>query len=160
MRPPRAVEESQFIDRCTKCADCITACPHDAIIKAPERFRSAAGTPMINPSDAPCLMCQDTPCVAACPTGALIPTMPLRMAEAQIRTHDCLAHTGQACSVCVEHCPVPGAISLVENAPSIDTDRCTGCGVCHFVCPAPTNAIAILPLAQRPKAEPTTERRE
>ena len=154
MRPPGAVAEPQFLDRCTRCGDCLTACPHDAIVNAPERSRRAEDTPMIDPSIAPCYMCDETPCIPACETGALLPTAPLKMADAQVKRPDCLAHMGQACSVCVGHCPVPGAISLVDAKPVIDADRCTGCGVCHFVCPAPNKAIMILPLRDRPKAPP------
>ncbi|MBK6940249.1 MAG: 4Fe-4S dicluster domain-containing protein [Planctomycetes bacterium] len=60
---------------------------------------------------------------------------------AVIRVWKCLAHTGGFCSVCVEHCPVAGAITLEHGKPRIALDRCTGCGVCIDACPAPEPAI-------------------
>ena len=40
------------------------------------------------------------------------------------------------------------------SSPVIHGDRCTGCGVCHYVCPAPNKAIMIMPLPQRPVDTP------
>ena len=35
----------------------------------------ALGTPYFNARDVPCEMCDDIPCVKACPTGALDPAL-------------------------------------------------------------------------------------
>lgn len=59
----------------------------------------------------------------------------------RIVTRNCLAWNRSFCSTCVERCPVPGAIRLMANMPQIVTDRCTGCGLCAQVCPAPETAI-------------------
>lgn len=151
-RPPGAVDEASFLAGCTRCGDCLTACPHQAITLAPERLRAAAGTPMIAPAEAACQACPDTPCITACvpavlqrAAGAPVPVM----ATARIVTTDCLAHQGTTCVSCVERCPVPGAIALVGGRPVIDAAVCVGCGVCAHVCPAPRSAVAILPLAVR-----------
>ncbi|HAV14459.1 MAG TPA: hypothetical protein DCX06_13360, partial [Opitutae bacterium] len=45
------------------------------------------------------------------------------------------------CSVCKERCPESGAIVSERGIPRIIADKCTGCNICHNVCPAPTNAI-------------------
>lgn len=45
------------------------------------------------------------------------------------------------CAVCVERCPVPGAITMQGSAPVIDDARCDGCGRCVEVCPAPFRAL-------------------
>jgi ferredoxin-type protein NapG len=29
-------------------------------------------------------------------------------------------------------------------------EACTGCGVCQFVCPAPHNAVLLMPVPERP----------
>ena len=129
---------------------CIEACPHDAIGLAPERFGKAAGTPYIEPLAAACWMCPDTPCVSVCEPGVLSPHLPKKMADAVIQEHDCLAHQNTSCSVCLEQCPVEGAIIFDNNVPIIDQETCTGCGVCQHVCPAPVNAVLILPLPNRP----------
>lgn len=150
VRPPGAVDEAVFLNRCTRCDLCAIACPHDAIIKAPARFRTSADTPMIDPAQSPCLMCEDMPCIAACPEQALVLQALGPIAEARILDYNCLAHQGSFCSVCHEHCPVPDAITVVAGRPTVNFESCTGCGICHHVCPAPTNAIAIMPLNSRP----------
>ncbi|TVQ62272.1 MAG: 4Fe-4S dicluster domain-containing protein [Phycisphaerales bacterium] len=150
LRPPGAIEETTFLDGCTRCAACIEACPHDAIINAPDRFRVAAGTPMIDPVRQPCRMCEDTPCVTACEPGVLRKDLPVVMGVARISPVTCLAHQNSFCTVCSEHCPVEGAIEIVNGRPRIVEATCTGCGVCQHVCPAPENAILLMPLAHRP----------
>ena len=152
IRPPGAPDEPTFLARCTKCDRCAQACPHDAIIHAPARFRHAAGTPMIDPARSPCRMCDDFPCVTACPERALLPQLIGKIASARILDYNCLAHQGSFCTVCSEQCPEADAIVLSESRPTIDDARCTGCGICHHVCPAPTNAVAMMPLVARPAA--------
>jgi ferredoxin-type protein NapG len=149
-RPPGAVDEVSFLIGCTRCNECISACPVSAIVHAPARFREAAGTPMIDPYTSACIMCEDTPCIAACKPGVLRADQPRKMGVAWIQTMACLAHTGSFCTVCSERCPVPGAIEVTAGKPVIRADVCTGCGVCAGVCPAPTNAIVVMPLADRP----------
>ncbi|TVS00590.1 MAG: hypothetical protein EA423_11455, partial [Phycisphaerales bacterium] len=150
LRPPGAVEEERFLRDCTRCDACLKACPPGAIIHAPGRFRKAAGTPMIDPMRQPCTMCPDTPCVAACDPGVLSPDLPIKMGAASVSTVSCLAHNGSFCTVCSEHCPVENAIEVTMGKPTINADACTGCGVCQFVCPAPDNAILLLPAEHRP----------
>lgn len=149
LRPPGAVAAVEFQKLCTSCGDCAMACPHHSILPAPLIFRDQAGTPMINPSVQPCWLCEDLPCIQACETGALADSS-AGMGRAHIQTHDCLQALGSDCRVCIEQCPVDGAISLQEGRIAV-SKLCVGCGVCHYVCPAPQNAIAILP---RPAARP------
>ncbi len=156
-RPPGAIGEEAFLAACTSCGECATACPHGAIVTAPDRLRRGARTPTIVPLIAACQMCPDTPCITACEPRALRPEQPLRMAEARIQPWACLAHQGTFCSVCRERCPVPGAIELAGGKPIIVDDLCTGCGVCQFVCPAPENAILLMPLAVRPTVLSTSD---
>ncbi|MBT8483964.1 MAG: 4Fe-4S dicluster domain-containing protein [Phycisphaerales bacterium] len=148
-RPPGAVDEARFVAECTRCGDCIDACPVDAIRLADDRAGPAAGTPVIEPMVSACVMCDDLPCIASCEPGVLSPTAPVKMGTASIRAPYCLAHQGTFCTVCVERCPVDGALQLVDNRPVIDAETCTGCGVCQYVCPAPYNAVLILPRTDR-----------
>lgn len=150
IRPPGAIDEAQFLNRCTKCEKCKQACPHDAIVDAPIRLRAAGGTPVIDPAQSPCRMCVDMPCITACPEQALMLEALGPIAQARILDYNCIAHQGGFCSACYEQCPTPEAISTTDGKPTINTDACTGCGICHYACPAPTNAIAIMPLRLRP----------
>jgi ferredoxin-type protein NapG len=150
LRPPGAIEEVAFLEACTRCGDCAKACPHDVIRDAGERLREAAATPIIDPLSAPCEMCEDLPCIAACETGALRPEAPAALGTARVQPLDCLNRLSASCSVCVERCPVPGAMAFAGDVPAVNEALCTGCGVCQHVCPAPQNAILILPNPQRP----------
>lgn len=66
-----------------------------------------------------------------------------------IQGRHCLALTS-FCSVCVERCPVPGAMISQRGLPMVVGAVCTGCAVCQEVCPAPTNAILMLPRRRPP----------
>lgn len=59
----------------------------------------------------------------------------------QINTRQCLAWTGQSCTVCRDVCPIPHAIRLVAMMPRINEARCDGCGLCVSKCPIPTLAF-------------------
>jgi Fe-S-cluster-containing hydrogenase component 2 len=71
----------------------------------------------------------------------------------------CLAYQGSFCSVCSERCPENGAIVVVQGKPHVNPDFCTGCKVCHEVCPAPKNAVFLV--SRKPRqgmvARPTPE---
>lgn len=148
-RPPGAIAESQFLRDCTRCRDCITACPYDAIDQASERFGPAAGTPIIDADKNACQMCSDFPCITACEPDVLRYANPKSIGVARVTAQLCLAYNGTICTVCSERCPVPDAISLAEGKPLIVEDVCTGCGVCRYVCPAPENAILLMPMLTR-----------
>lgn len=62
---------------------------------------------------------------------------------AVIQGRHCLAYRGLMCSTCFERCPEQGAIVIEQGVPRVVGDRCTGCGDCHEVCPAPTNAVLL-----------------
>lgn len=149
-RPPGAVDELQFLAGCTKCGDCITACPYQAIRKANGRLGQVAGTPIIEPDVQACLMCEDFPCITSCKPGVLTRSVPPVMGTARVTPQLCLAHHHTTCTVCIERCPVEGAIHVHDGKPTIDENICTGCGVCRYVCPAPENAILLMPAFARP----------
>lgn len=149
-RPPGAIAESQFLSGCTRCGDCVTACPYGAIRKAAERFGPAVGTPIIEADTAACQMCQDFPCIASCKPGVLTHSIPPIMGTAKVTEHLCLAHHHTTCTVCSERCPVAGAITVTDGKPTVNENLCTGCGMCRYVCPAPENAILLMPAFSRP----------
>ncbi len=75
---------------------------------------------------------------------------------AVIQGRFCLAYTS-FCSVCVERCPVPGAMTAEKGIPRVLPTACTGCGICHDICPAPTNAVLVIPRRKVPRdAAPPT----
>lgn len=70
---------------------------------------------------------------------------------AVIQGRHCLAYRGLMCSTCYERCPEPNAIVTEKGIPRVNADLCTGCRVCHDVCPAPTNAVLLITGRRAPK---------
>lgn len=85
--------------------------------------------------------------------GSPAPATESQSLVAVIQGRFCLAYTS-FCAVCVERCPVPGAMRVERGIPMVVTDHCTGCGVCHDVCPAPTNAVLVIPRRPSPRFTP------
>lgn len=144
LRPPGAVEEQRFLERCTKCHDCVKACPPHAIVAHP-----SDGTPVLYADQSPCLLCEDFPCATACGTGALVPvehSSQVRMGMAAISQRLCTA--GQGCHACVSRCPT-GALTMDFESLSLAVlvEACVGCGMCEMVCKTVNDheAIRVVP---------------
>jgi len=150
LRPPGAIDELAFLANCTRCEDCIEACPHNAIVKAPPKFGAAVGTPIIEPAETPCYLCEDMPCIAACPEKVLLPTENIKMGAAFIALTKCFAYNGMVnrCDYCFDRCPLKNtAISMEDHRPIVNEAACVGCGICEYFCPAPGKAIRVVPNA-------------
>ncbi len=145
-RPPGALDELEFLSTCTRCDKCIDACPDKALIRAEAKHGAAIGTPMLSPKDRPCIMCEDYPCIKACPEPALSFSNPLIMGTAHVISSKCLAFRDQICDYCFDCCPLKDkAIAMVNNKPLVSENICTGCGLCEYYCPAPGSGIMIIP---------------
>ncbi len=146
LHPPGAVDIATFMQKCTGAGSCVEACPYGSI-----SFMSLGNKnkiPVINPAVSPCYLCEPAPCSAACESGALaqIDIRRVRMGTANINPYLCLRFIGQDCTVCYNSCPLKDEAILWEDeieAPLINMERCTGCGVCLFKCPGPAGPITI-----------------
>lgn len=164
LRPPGAIGEDGFLAACIRCGLCVRDCPYDTLSLAKlGTDEPATGTPFFTARDVPCEMCDDIPCVAACPTGALTPELDnindARMGTAVLVDQEhCLNFLGLRCDVCYRVCPViDEAITLEPShnsrsghhaifAPTVHADHCTGCGKCEQACVLPEAAIKVLPI--------------
>jgi len=146
LRPPGAVPEAEFLERCTKCGDCIDACPHQSIQKLLKD-----GTPAIFPSESPCQLCHDLPCISACQDDALLPLSGLDVVDMGVAVVSAsLCTAGNGCNACVSQCPMK-ALSMDFSAFSVAVDptRCVGCGLCQFICKTVNDQMAIRVLVKR-----------
>ena len=167
LRPPGAIDEERFLGACIRCGLCVRDCPPgnlklstwgDGVARD-----VAIGTPYFEARQIPCEMCEDIPCVKACPTGALDHSLTdigrAKMGVAAlIDQENCLNFLGLRCDVCYRVCPVIDKAITLEMLPNqrtgrhamflptVHSDHCTGCGKCEKSCVLETTAIRVLPL--------------
>jgi ferredoxin-type protein NapG len=162
LRPPGALTEERFTAACIRCGLCVRDCPYDTLKLEDLGEHLATGTPYFNARQIPCEMCEDIPCVKACPTGALTPVLEdideARMGlAALVDQENCLNFQGLRCDVCYRVCPLIDEAITLEMLhdprsgahalfiPTVRSDKCTGCGKCEHACVLPEAAIKVLP---------------
>ena len=87
-----------------------------------------------------------------CPSGALVPVRratEVQMGVAVIDAARCLPHRGEKCSVCLDRCPIQGALRLDDKGRPVVQDTCTGCGICEYYCPTEPTSIRVRPWSAR-----------
>jgi ferredoxin-type protein NapG len=163
LRPPGALAEKQFLSACLRCGLCVRDCPYKTLKLAAPGEPLATGTPYFAAREIPCEMCEDIPCIKACPSGALDREFrdinKAKMGLAVLADHEtCLNFLGLRCDVCYRVCPaIDKAITLaiVHNPrsdrhamllPTVHSEFCTGCGKCEKSCVLPEAAIKVYPL--------------
>ncbi|MCU7893211.1 MAG: ferredoxin-type protein NapG [Candidatus Thiodiazotropha sp. (ex Ustalcina ferruginea)] len=163
IRPPGALPEEDFLGACIRCGLCVRDCPYDILFLGEVGDEVATGTPYFIARSGPCEMCEDIPCVVACPTNALDHDLKdiedSRMGLAVVIDQEsCIAFHGLRCEVCFNVCPIRGrAISLDMQhntrsgkhalfIPVVHSDACTGCGLCERACILEEAAIKIFPM--------------
>lgn len=126
IRPPGAVEEREFLERCIRCAECMKVCPNNALHPALfEAGIEGLWTPILIPRvgycEFSCVLCGQV-----CPTGAIqkitepqkmgIEQKPVRVGTAMYDRGRCLPWAmATPCIVCEEFCPTsPKAIWTEE----------------------------------------------
>jgi len=162
IRPPGALNEKAFNAACIRCGLCVNDCPFPTLSLATLKDDVALGTPFFTAREAGCEMCDDIPCVKACPTGALDKNLTdindAKMGLARIvDTKGCIAYQGLRCEVCFNVCPIRGKAITIEMRhnkrsgkhtmfiPIVNYDHCTGCGKCEQACIMEEAVIKVLP---------------
>lgn len=131
-RPPWSVLEGGFVDACSRCDDCVKACP-TGLLK-----RGDGGFPVADFGAAACTFCGD--CANVCKTGAIASDTSRAPWQFVIRIGEgCLAYQRVECRVCGEVCEArairfPLAAGGVPR-PEVDGSACSGCGACLAPCP-------------------------
>ena len=144
VRPPGGQDERALRAGCNHCGRCVSACHTKAVGFATlSDGLLEVRTPIMRYNLGFCDFCGK--CVDVCPTGALRPfdvaaaqagdVTACRIGKAKLDRQKCLAWTSRSCNLCYEECPYD-AVSLNDDGlPTIDEDRCNGCGVCEYLCP-------------------------
>lgn len=116
---------------CLGCGDCAAVCPTGAICVKD-------GIARINPQK--CIACGK--CVNTCPKHIISIISEDASVAIACSSHDTGVNTRKkctngciACKKCERTCPY-GAITVENKLAKIDYSKCTGCGMCHEVCPA------------------------
>ena len=183
LRPPGAIKEEDFLSACIKCGLCAEACQNrdtnidkvtgiakeGTLQMAKGGNHKLIGTPFFVPTDVPCYMCEDIPCVPVCPSGALdlgsvsnekgeLDINKANMGLAVVHKESCIAFWGIQCDACYRACPLLGeaiTIELQQNdrtgkhsfmLPIVHDNICTGCGLCEQACVTEKPAIFVLPM--------------
>ena len=150
IRPPWALPEAAFTAQCTRCDDCVTACPDSLIV------HGSGGYPELDFGRGGCDFCGK--CAAACRAGAFqavaAGSLGAWFHRAAIDAR-CLSARGVVCRTCGDHCETKAIRFRLATAgrsfAQVDLARCTGCGACMAVCPvvavtmqvpAPAEAVA------------------
>ena len=149
VRPPGAVEEPAFMALCDLCGKCWEACESGAIRQA-VGGGMLEGTPVIDPGEAPCWLCESVACSKACPRGALNPVErdEVKIGVAKINESTCFFHQGmdKSCDYCYDRCPLKDKAIVFDGGPVVNEDLCSGCGVCEYYCVSNPKSIVVSPL--------------
>jgi len=168
--PPGAAAVDRFLDRCTACQLCISACPTHVLQPAFLEYGFAGiMKPRLDYAAAFCNFdCRR--CAEVCPDSALT-LLPLaekqvtRLGIARLDLEKCVvkAH-GKDCAACSEHCPTK-AVDTVPygdnlRLPQMHDELCIGCGACQFACPVrPERAITVHGHRRHDRAEKRIEKK-
>ncbi len=156
IRPPGAVDETEFLHRCVKCGECMKVCIKNAIQPTlMEAGLEGFWTPYLRMQQGYCEF-NCTLCGQVCPTQAikkltLEEKHQTKIGLAFFDKNRCIPYSqGHNCIVCEEVCPTPKKaiwfeeVEVLDSAgenrikvkqPHIDPHLCVGCGMCEFVCP-------------------------
>lgn len=145
LRPPGALDEAEFLSRCSRCGRCIKVCPSKCIRSMPlSGGPSLFLTPYIVAREARCELTQH--CQQVCPTGAIaqVPISNVLMGLAEIDHTRCLGWAeGKLCLLCQEQCPQHAIDSDEKDRPTVRVELCVGCGACENGCPVEPAAIVV-----------------
>lgn len=136
---PWSVSWADFVADCTRCGDCLTACPEQILIKGD------GGFPTVDFQRGECTFCGE--CVSACQVPVFRPTTQTPWDYVAHIEAGCLASAQVFCQRCQDSCeqqairfsPQLGRVPT----PSIQTESCNGCGACVADCPVGSIRVGV-----------------
>ncbi len=152
LRPPWAVPERLFDEKCDNCGKCIDICPEQILKFGRGRL------PVVNFQRGACTFCGE--CLRVCESGALNKNGDPPWRLKALLSAGCLATKGVMCRSCGDACEEDAIrFRLIVGGfsqPEIEHCACTGCGAC--VAPCPEGVIRIRPyIPTSEEAEPPEE---
>ncbi len=162
--PPGGENVANFLDSCTACHLCVTACPTHVL--QPAFMEYGLGGFMKPHFDVKLGFCnfECTKCGEVCPTDAirhlaLEQKKVTRVGVATFHQERCIVFKdGTDCAACSEHCPtkavdtIPFRVNLL--LPKVNPSLCIGCGACEHACPVrPDRAITVSGIMEHEMAE-------
>lgn len=159
--PPGSVSMRHIQQHCTGCQLCVSACPNGVLRPSNDLMHM-----MVPESSYERGWCRPecTACSDACPAGAIIKfagneeerravKSSTKIGTARWIKDNCIVLNDEvSCGLCSRRCP-NGAITMVPSdpddekspkIPTIDEERCIGCGACENLCPSrPFSAIYV-----------------
>lgn len=159
IRPPGAVPEDLFLEKCIRCQACVRICASNGRCLQPDAIHSS-----VNELWAPIAVMREgycefncNLCGQVCPTEAILPLTVVQKHKVPIGLayfdkNLCIPFIdNRDCIVCEEHCPTPDKAIKFElitrklpngserqiKQPYVIKDLCIGCGICETKCPLP-----------------------
>jgi ferredoxin-type protein NapF len=132
VRLPWLKEDISFTELCTRCDNCITACPTNII------HRGSGGFPELDFTINECLLCKD--CITSCDIDLFDLHQDAPWGLKATIGNDCLNSKKIYCRSCSDSCEIEAIsfkfTSTILADPIIDNEACTGCGACVSSCPS------------------------
>ena len=152
LKPAGSIGLKHFSNHCTTCQLCVSECPNGVL--RPSEKLSTLLQPEMSFERGWCRP-ECTRCGDVCPAGAIRPITKeektnIHIGYAVVVPDNCVAYRdGVQCGNCARHCPAE-AIVMVDRGeglaavPSVNADKCVGCGACEYLCPSrPFSAIYV-----------------
>lgn len=157
IRPPGALAEQAFLQRCIRCGQCMQVCITNGL--QPTLLQAGIEgvfSPYLAARSGYCEF-NCTMCGQVCPTGAIgeltiAEKHGMKIGHAWFDKNICLPFAkGIPCIVCEEHCPTPEKAIKFKHVritdgrgveqnikqPYLVDELCIGCGICETKCPLP-----------------------
>ncbi len=153
LRPPGALPENEFLQRCVRCGACMNVCPTNTLQPLMlEQGLEGLWTPRLVPRRAGC---DQTCCLcgSVCPTDALRELSLDEKKHAKIGTASidkdrCLVWArDRLCLICDEQCPYNAIVFQWKDGfrrPFVIEHKCNGCGFCEEQCPVAGESAIIV----------------